>query len=220
MTVQRDGASTWVEQARAAASPSGSRDVYDRWAETYDVDVAGPTGDDYPLPGIVADVVARLADPTTDVLDAACGTGLVGAALAGHGFTSVDGLDLSPRMLARARARHVYHDLGPADLSQRLPGAGDKFGVVTCVNAFEPGHLPRSALGEFARVVHRGGHIVVTVGAARQGEMEKHVQQLAGRGVVRLVETTEAELHPSTGECHVVAVLEIVGSSQGSGPRW
>jgi predicted TPR repeat methyltransferase len=220
VTVQQDGASTWTEQARGASSPSESRAVYDTWAETYDDDVAGPGGDDYPLPGTVADVVARLAGPTADVLDAACGTGLVGAALARHGFTSVDGLDVSPKMLSRARARHVYHDLGPADLGQRVPGAGDKFGVVTCVNAFEPGHLPRSALGEFARVVHRGGHIVLTVGDVRRGEIEKHVQQLAGRGVVRLVETSEAELHRSTGECHVVAVLEIVGSSQGSGPRW
>jgi predicted TPR repeat methyltransferase len=218
--VQRDGASTWAEQARAAGSPSQARAVYDAWAATYDEDVAGPGGDDYPLPGIVADVVARLTGPRADVLDAACGTGLVGAALARHGFTSVDGLDISPRMIARARARHVYHDLGPADLTQRLPGAGDKFGIVTCVNAFEPGHLPRSALVEFARVVHRGGRIVLTVGGARQAEIERHLQQLSRRGVVRVTETAEVPLHPSTRECHTVAVLEVVDAAPPSGPRW
>ena len=220
MTVQRDGSSTWGDRARAAASPSEARGVYDAWAATYDDDVAGRAGDDYPLPGTVADVVARLTDPTTDVLDAACGTGLVGAALARHGFTSVDGLDVSPKMLSRARARHVYHDLGPADLSQRVPGAGDKFGIVTCVNAFEPGHLPRSALAEFARVVHRGGHIVLTVGDARREEIQRHLQHLARRGVVRVAETSEVPLHPSTSECHTVAVLEVVEAAQPSGPQW
>ena len=219
MTVAQDGTS-WAERARGAASPAEARAVYDDWAATYDADVAGPAGDDYPLPGIVAEVVARLAEPAADVLDAACGTGLVGAALAGRGFTSVDGLDISPRMVSRARARGAYHDLGPADLSQRVPGAGDKFGVVTCVNAFEPGHLPRSALVEFARVVHRGGHIVLTVGDARRTELERHCQHLARRGIVRVAETSEAVLHPTTGERHVVAVLEIVGASQGSGPQW
>ncbi len=167
--------------ARRVVDGGGSR-VYDAWAATYDDDLAGPEGDDYPLPGIVADVVARLTDPTTDVLDAACGTGLVGAALARHGFTSVDGLDVSPRMLSRARARHAYHDLGPADLGQRLPGAGDKFGVVTCVNAFEPGHLPRSALVEFARVVHRGGHMVLpwATRAARRSSGTSSTSPAAG----------------------------------------
>ena len=219
MATQQDRAGTYAARAHALTSPAEARELYDAWAATYDADLAGPGGDDYPLPGVVADVVARLDNSTADVLDAACGTGLVGEALARRGFTSVDGLDLSPRMLAHARARHVYHDLGPADLTQRLPGAGDKFGVVTCVNAFGPGHLPRSALAEFARVVHRGGHIVLTVGPERRAEIEGHLKQLTGRRVARVVETSEVAVHPSTGEQHLVAVLEVVAASA-SGPAW
>jgi predicted TPR repeat methyltransferase len=220
VVADRQGATTtWTARARALATAPEARELYDAWAATYDADLAGPTGEDYPLPGTVADLVARLATPDTDVLDAACGTGLVGAALARHGFRSIDGLDLSPRMLARARALGVYHDLGPADLAQRLPGAGDKFGVVTCVNAFEPGHLPRSALVEFARVVHRGGHLVVTVGDQRRAEIERYLEQLSRREVVRVAETFDALLHPSTGECHLVAVLEVAATTQARGPR-
>ncbi|WP_051085995.1 class I SAM-dependent DNA methyltransferase [Actinomycetospora chiangmaiensis] len=208
-------------RARAATDASEAREVYDEWAPTYDEDLGGPHGDDYPLPGIVADVVARLDEPETDVLDAACGTGLVGAALARHGFTSVDGLDVSPRMIAHARHRRVYHDLGPADLTQRLPGAPDKFGVVTCVNALEPGHLPASALVEFARVVHRGGHIVLTVHTEGWAEIEHHLRRLAARRIARIVETGEQPLHPSTGASHVVAVLEVVAASAPTtGPGW
>jgi SOS-response transcriptional repressor LexA len=69
-------------------------------------------------------------------------------------------------------------------------------------------------------VVHRGGHIVLTVGDARRDEIERHLQHLARRGVVRVAETSEVPLHPSTRECHTVAVLEIVEAAQPSGPRW
>ena len=225
MTVetQQGGGTEFAVRARAATDPSGVRAVYDEWAPTYDADLAGPHGDDYPLPGIVADVVARLDEPETDVLDAACGTGLVGAALARHGFTSVDGLDISPRMIARARSRtrRVYHDLGPADLTQRLPGAPDKFGVVTCVNALEVGHLAPTALVEFARVVHRGGHIVLTVSTDGWPDVEHHLRRLASRRIARVLETGEHPLHPSTGSRHVVAVLEVVAASAPTGgPGW
>lgn len=118
----------------------------------------GAAGRRVDVGGIVADVVARLADPAADVLDAACGTGLVGAALARQGFTSVDGLDVSPRM--------------------------------------------------------------ITVGDARRAEIERHLQQLSRRGVVRVTETVEVPLHPSTRECHTLAVLEVVEAAQPSGPRW
>ncbi|NMO89589.1 class I SAM-dependent methyltransferase [Actinomycetospora sp. TBRC 11914] len=219
MADRQGGTATWTARAHALATAPEARELYDAWAPTYDDDVTGPHGDDYPLPTTVAEVVARLGGPGTDVLDAACGTGLVGEALARLGFRSIDGLDLSPKMLARARTRGVYHDLGPADLSQRLPGAGDKFGVVTCVNAFEPGHLPRSALVEFARVVHRGGHLVLTVGAQRRAEIERYLEQLARRQIVRVAETFEALLHPSTGECHLVAVLEVAATTSPRGPR-
>ncbi|MCD2190931.1 class I SAM-dependent DNA methyltransferase [Actinomycetospora soli] len=223
METQHGGGKADEFEARvhAATDPSEVRDVYDEWAPTYDEDLAGAHGDDYPLPGIVADVVARLDEPESDVLDAACGTGLVGGALARHGFTSVDGLDISPRMIAHARHRRVYHDLGPADLTQRLPGAPDKFGVVTCVNALGPGHLPPSALVEFARVVHRGGHIVLTVGTDGWAEVEHHVRRLTTRRIARVLETDEHPLHPSTGARHVVAVLEVMAASAPTtGPGW
>jgi predicted TPR repeat methyltransferase len=224
VTVQQEGSgASYVARSRALGSAREARELYDDWAATYDDDLTGPAGDDYPLPGVVADIVAGVADTRADILDAACGTGLVGAALARRGFSSVDGLDVSPRMLARARARQVYHDLGPADLSERVPGPGDKFGVLTCINAFEPGHLPRSALAEFARVVHRGGHIVVSVGVERRGEIEKHLQQLRSRQVARVQATSEVPVRVSTGECHVVAVLEVMAASQSptrTPPRW
>ena len=43
--------------------------------------------------------------------DLGCGTGRTGAWLAAHGVGEIDGVDLSPGMLAAARARGVYRSL-------------------------------------------------------------------------------------------------------------
>ena len=83
--------------------------LYDDWAGTYDDDV---TGNDYRTPGRVAD--AEAAHPPVGVAalhEFACGTGLSGAALAGVGFSVIDGCDLSEPMLETARARGIYRHL-------------------------------------------------------------------------------------------------------------
>lgn len=65
---------------------------------------------------LVADAVkARAPQAKLDILDIGCGTGLVGALvrpLAGR----LDGVDLSPAMLAKARDKNVYDGLYDADV--------------------------------------------------------------------------------------------------------
>jgi len=157
---------TDVEDRLAALLAAGEveevRRLYDEWAPTYDgEEVAALLG--HAGPERVAARVAELVDPRADVLDAGCGTGLVGVALAARGFGSVDGLDLSRGMIRQARRRRVYHDLGPADLRRGVPGARAKFGVVTCVGALVPGHLGPGALIGFARAVVAGGYVVAAI---------------------------------------------------------
>ena len=45
------------------------------------------------------------------VLDLACGTGRIGQWLRAQGVATIDGLDFTPAMLAKARARGVYDRL-------------------------------------------------------------------------------------------------------------
>ena len=49
--------------------------------------------------------------PNLTIVDAGCGTGLIGVELARHGYRTIDGVDLSPAMVERARQRNVYRDL-------------------------------------------------------------------------------------------------------------
>jgi SAM-dependent methyltransferase len=65
--------------------------------------------------------------------DLGCGTGRTGARLRERGIASIDGVDLTPAMLDRARARQVYERLIEADVSSTGldPGAYDL--VTTCL---------------------------------------------------------------------------------------
>jgi SAM-dependent methyltransferase len=65
--------------------------------------------------------------------DLGCGTGRTGAWLRERGIASIDGVDLTPEMLDRARARQVYERLIEADFSSTGldPGAYDL--VTTCL---------------------------------------------------------------------------------------
>jgi predicted TPR repeat methyltransferase len=64
---------------------------------------------------LVANGLRRHCGPGLDILDIGCGTGLVGVAvrdLAGR----LDGVDISPAMLEKAKAKAVYDSLFEADL--------------------------------------------------------------------------------------------------------
>jgi SAM-dependent methyltransferase len=69
-------------------------------------------------------------DSLRAAVDLGCGTGRTGAWLRGRGVMVIDGVDLTPEMLAVARAKDVYRQLVEADLgSTRL--AGGAYDLVT-----------------------------------------------------------------------------------------
>lgn len=68
------------------------------------------------------------------VLDAACGTGLLGDHLRKIAEHLV-GIDLSPNLLDTARKKKIYHDLVCGDLVQVMGEREDRFDLVTCCDA-------------------------------------------------------------------------------------
>ena len=95
------------------------RDGYREWAETYE-DVVQDEMDLRLLARIETVDWARAGR----VLDLACGTGRMGAWLRAQGVRRLDGLDFTPEMLARAKAKGIYDRLILADmLDTGLPAA-------------------------------------------------------------------------------------------------
>ncbi|PKR54814.1 class I SAM-dependent DNA methyltransferase [Thalassospira marina] len=76
----------------------------------------------------VRTLLADLPRPL-EVLDLGCGTGLVADVFAGQ-VDVLDGVDLSPRMLNRARAKGMYRDLREADITAMPDMATAQYGMV------------------------------------------------------------------------------------------
>lgn len=83
---------------------------YDEWAQTYDSTVA--VGLDRPLLARIESIDWKGVRCAADF---AVGTGRTGEWLRDAGASVVDGLDLSPEMLERARAKNIYRRLSAGD---------------------------------------------------------------------------------------------------------
>jgi SAM-dependent methyltransferase len=131
------------------------REGYEAWAPSYEATVLDLM--DLRLAGRLQSVDWNATSP---VLDFACGTGRVGAWLKGQGVEVIDGVDLTPGMLARAAERGVYRELRVGDVSATGCPAG-AYGLVTQSLADE--HLPRlePVYLEAARVTRDDGRFVL-----------------------------------------------------------
>lgn len=153
-----------LSAAYALQTPEDNRRLYADWAATYDRDFAAAMA--YRLPQAVAAAFAA-AGGTGPVLDAGAGTGLLGAALAELGIGPLDGLDLSPEMLAQARARGLYRHLAEADLTRPpLPcPAGTPYAGVASSGTFTLGHVGPEALDGLLALAAPGAVFALSVNA-------------------------------------------------------
>jgi ubiquinone/menaquinone biosynthesis C-methylase UbiE len=212
------GQASLLDRVFAASSTLESRELYDVWAKTYDSDMALHN---FTAPTLVAQAVSRglklnHISPTSpltglQILDAGCGTGLVGIELSKLGCTDTLGLDISEGMLAVAKNTAVYDDLRTADLTQKLEFEDGKFDAVTCCGTFTHGHLGPEVLGEFVRVVKDGGVVVATVleGFWVEKGFEGEVERLEKDGEVEVVEKEIRDYRKDAGGGRVLILRKL-----------
>jgi SAM-dependent methyltransferase len=97
--------------------PDKVRAFYEDWAQRYDIDTSSV---DYNAPAISARLLQQyLAATDGRLLDAGCGTGLVGVELGNLGYHDIEGFDLSDSMAQRALATGAYRQVkGGIDMMQ------------------------------------------------------------------------------------------------------
>ena len=187
MSTERDSRLQWIYASRGDAQ---LRERYDAWAADYDSDLSDMR---WTAPQAGAERCNHFAKPGAEILDAGCGTGLVGVALAEMGHERIVGFDLSEGMLQRSAARGVYSELQQGSLLERLPFDDGRFGSVVSVGVFTLGHVEGSAFAELARVTAPGGHVSITFRADAVDRLGYRTEQqrLIDAGTWELVEQTE-----------------------------
>ena len=104
------------------------------------------------------------------ILDAGCGTGLVGIELKKNGFSNIDGVDFSQNMLDLI-PKGIYKKIKKIDLNKSLKFKTNTYDVVMCVGTFTYGHVKPKALNELIRVTKNRGIICFTI---NEGIYEKY----------------------------------------------
>ena len=161
-----------LEGENTAAAPEGyTRELFDGFADDFDRHLVNDLG--YRLPVILAARIKEL-QPQGDlrVLDLGCGTGLCGANLAGH-FATLTGVDLSPGMLEKARARNLYDVLVEENITawlRRAPAAG--FDVVLAADVLIYLGELGTVFTAVARTLSAGGLFAFSIEEAADGDFK------------------------------------------------
>lgn len=124
-----------------AMSADYVRSVFDQYASKFDDALAALA---YTAPELLANAVAevcraqRRSHHFATMLDLGCGTGLSGVAFR-SACDWIEGVDLSPGMVAIARRKNIYDRLDTGDLTESLDGhirADARFNLVVAADVF------------------------------------------------------------------------------------
>jgi predicted TPR repeat methyltransferase len=182
----------------SAMPPAYVRALFDQYAPRFEAALVDDLG--YRGPALLFKAVlsarAAIRKPAffRRAIDLGCGTGLAATAFARE-VDHFTGIDLSPRMIERARLTGLYAELEVADMAQGLRSKPDASAdLVLAADAMVYVADLAPVLGEVKRVLVRGGLLAFT--------LETH----GGDGVV-----LGAGLRYAHGAVHVRAALEAAG---------
>lgn len=170
---------------------------YDTWAATYDSDHSewGWRGPDLVATATVRNV--RASGRAATILDAGCGTGMVGVALRSAGWKgALIGLDLSQGMLDEASKSGAYDQLIKCSLYD-VPLIDGVAVATVSAGVFTLGHVGGEAFAELCRITGSGGVVTVTQRLDFADRFAPHIDALSATGDWTEIERSERErLHP------------------------
>lgn len=164
----RQGASlrlTRLGAAQAAMSDGYVRTLFDGYALTFDIALRAGLG--YKAPELMLEAVRAAAPRMTfgAALDLGCGTGLGGAAFKPF-CAHLTGVDLSPAMVAQARAKNIFDRLAEVEIVDflRAEAAGRaQYDLVLAADVFIYLHDIAEVFAQAARVLAPHGLIAFSV---------------------------------------------------------
>ena len=150
---------------------------WSRWSGRYDAFMRAQA----PLYDAVAERIRPQLGRTANVLELACGTGLISQRLAGS-VRDLEATDLAPEMIAQAQKKphsaRVHYSVQNAE---SLPYGDETFDAVVIVNALHIMPRPEKVLAEARRVLKKGGVLIApTFVHGRRSGLRSKLMHLAG----------------------------------------
>lgn len=189
---------------RLDGDPHTVKQFYADWAQNYDRD----TGESvYTGPAIAAQLLRQhLPELDAPILDAGCGTGLVGVELKTQGYRLVDGFDLSPEMAELAAATAAYrHVVGNIDMMRAQQDyARRDYAALLCIGVFTLGHVPPQALAVLLEIVRAGGLMLISTRSHYydQTDFQSQVDTLLAKGRLTQLQTIWDAPYNHDGDAH------------------
>ena len=190
--------------------PRKLRAFYDDWAKNYDIDT---TGSGYSGPQIAAKLFHQFHRSegqavcySFDILDAGCGTGFVGEALAKLGYEQIDGFDLSEAMAQKATETGSYREVkGGIDMMLAAQTYTPRsYAGVLSIGVFTLGHVPPEALHVLIELLSPGGLLVVSTRSHYydQSNFQEVVDTLIADGRLQLLKLIKDAPYNDDGDGH------------------
>ena len=142
-----------------------------------------------------AAILLHKYSPNKDIqiLDAGCGSGLVGMELAIKGYINITGADFSQSMMDLI-PKNIYKSLKLIDLNETLFYKENSFDAIICVGTFTYGHVKAHALDEFLRITKNNGLICFTVneGIYSKYKFDKKIKKLSKNNSWNILELSKS----------------------------
>lgn len=151
-----------LDDAYSLKTPQDNKNLYAKWAATYESDFVANQG--YQHPKVIAELFdAHLPDLNT-VVDIGTGTGLVGQYLSKlRPGLIIDGIDISPEMLAEASKKKIYRNLYERDLTKSVENVVAPYDALITIGTFTHGHLGPETLLNLFPLIKEDGFFVIAV---------------------------------------------------------
>ena len=176
-----------LDDAYSVKTPDDNRQLYAKWADTYETIFVATQK--YRYPQAISEVFHNVITSAniSSVVDIGTGTGLTGMYLSSlRPNLIIDGIDISPEMLAKAREKKrldgssVYQLLLVKDMSGMASTPNSPYDALICSGTFTHGHLGPEALDNLIKLVRPNGWCVIGVNNEHfeAREFDKKLNQL------------------------------------------
>ena len=192
-----------LHRAYSLGAPDTHIDFYRDFAELYDSTFAASLGYIYPLG--IASVLSGQQRPQGAILDIGCGTGLVATAIRKVDPSAlIDGVDISPDMLGKARAKGEYRDLVAADLTADCSHIATDYAAIVSAGTFTFGHLGPELIPNMVGLCRPGAVAALGVNSVYfvEQEFRDFLDSLETKGRITNVALHEMPIYDGRDEAH------------------